>query len=64
MTTEEIESYLKLHHPTQDWVVSDKLGIGLPMLDGVMLFVRADGATPIDRLAEQLIAMTAGKPIP
>lgn len=64
MTTSEIEAWLKSTYPDKDFTVSESLGIGLPMIDKVMLYVRTDGPTPLKQLAEQLIAMTTGEQIP
>ena len=61
VTTTEIESYLAKHYPDHQFTVSDKLGIGLAMADGVMLYCRVDGPQPLDSIAKQLIAMTKGK---
>lgn len=64
MTTSEIEAWLNEHHPGKPWVVDEKLGVGLPMLDGVMLYLRTDGPTTLEKLAEQLVAMVTGKAMP
>lgn len=64
MTTSEIESWLNEHHPGKLWVVDERMGVGLPMIDGIMLYCRVDGQTPLEQLAEQLVAMTTGKGMP
>lgn len=42
VTISEIEAWLKSTYPNKDFTVSEKLGIGLPMWDNVMLYVRTD----------------------
>lgn len=59
MTTTEIESYLAKHYPDHQFTVSDKLGIGLPMADGVMLF--APVQEDIEAAITYVIANTKGK---
>ena len=59
VTTTEIESYLAKHYPDHQFTVSDKLGIGLAMADGVMLFAPVQG--DIEAAIKYVIANTKGK---
>lgn len=60
MATAEIESYLAKHYPGKPWVVDEKMGVGLPMIDGIVLYCRIDGLDPLSKVAEQVIAITKG----
>lgn len=59
VTTSDIEAWLKEHYPTKQWVVSDVLGVGLPMFDGVGFYARVTG--DIAQTAQYVIQMTEGK---
>lgn len=63
MTTEDMESQLRERYPGKDWVTSEKLGIGLPMLDGVMFYVPVSSEDELDRAAQHAILITTGTTI-
>jgi len=56
MTTEEIESHLAKSYPGHKWEVYERLGIGLPMFDGVMFYTQV--TDDLDACAKYVIWQT------